>query len=101
MFVVCVEFEIMPRHLDDFLVAMRKNAAQSHALEAGCQQFDVCQDQQNPNTIFLYEIYDNAAAFEAHKAAPHYHEFNEAINGMVVKKAVRFLQNITHQASNG
>ena len=57
MFVVCVEFEIMPQHLDDFLAAMRKNAAKSHELELGCQQFDVCQEQQNPNTIILYEIY--------------------------------------------
>ena len=77
---------------------MRKNAAQSHALEAGCQQFDVCQDQQNPNTIFLYEIYDNETAFEAHKAAPHYHKFNHAIDGMFVKKSVRFLQNIGHHS---
>jgi quinol monooxygenase YgiN len=77
---------------------MRKNAAQSHALEAGCQQFDVCQDQQNPNTIFLYEIYGDEAAFKAHKSAPHYHEFNHAIDGMVVKKSVRFLQNITHHS---
>ena len=98
MFVVCVEFEIMPRHLDGFLLAMRKNAEQSHVLEAGCQQFDVCQDQQNPNTIFLYEIYDDEAAFEAHKAARHYHAFNHAIDGMVVKKSVRFLQNISHHS---
>ena len=101
MFVVCVEFEIMPRHLDDFLVAMRKNAAQSFADEVGCQQFDVCQDQQNPNIIFLYEIYDDEAAFEAHKAAPHYHEFNHAIDGMVVKKSVRFLQDISHHSRKG
>ena len=98
MFVVCVEFEIMPRHLDDFLAAMLKNAAQSHSLEAGCQQFDVCQGQQNPNTVFLYEIYDDEAAFEAHKAARHYHEFNHAIDGMVVRKSVRFLQNISHHS---
>ena len=98
MFVVCVEFEIMPRHLDDFLAAMLKNAAQSHSLEAGCQQFDVCQGQQNPNTVFLYEIYDDEAAFEAHKAARHYHEFNHAIDGMVVKKSVRFLQNISQHS---
>ena len=98
MLVICVEFEIMPRHLDDFLVAMRKNAAQSHALEAGCQQFDVCQDQQNPNTIFLYEIYDDAAAFEAHKAAWHDHAFHHAIDGMVVKKSVRLLHNISHHS---
>ena len=98
MFAVCVEFEIMPRHLDDFLVAMRKNAAQSFADEVGCQQFDVCQDQQTPNTIFLYEIYDDEAAFEAHKAAPHYHEFNHSIDGMVVKKSVQVLQNISHHS---
>ena len=60
MFVACVEFEIVLRHLDNFLVAMRKNAARSHAVEAGCQQFDVCQDQQNPNKIFLYEMYSAA-----------------------------------------
>ena len=98
MFVVCVEFEIMPRHLDDFLAAMLRNAAQSDSLEAGCQQFDVWQGQQNPNTVFLYEIYDDEAAFEAHKAARHYHEFNHAIDGMVVKKSVRFLQNISHHS---
>lgn len=97
MFVVCVEFEIMPRHLDKFLLAMRKNAVQSHKLEAGCHQFDICQDQQNPSNIFLYEIYDDAAAFETHKAAPHYHEFNLAIDGMIIEKSVRFLHLVSHQ----
>ena len=89
MFVVCVEFEITSPHLDEFLLAMRKNARLSLRDEEGCQQFDICQDQQNPASIFLYEIYDDAAAFELHKAAPHYDEFNEAIDGMVLKKAAR------------
>ena len=60
---VCVEFEIMPRHLDNLLLAIRKNAARPHEVEAGCQQFDVCQDNQHPNKIFLYEIYTNEVAF--------------------------------------
>ena len=98
MFVVCVEFEIALPHLDEFLLAMRKNARLSLRDEEGCQQFDICQDQQNPAIIFLYEIYDDEAAFEAHKAARHYHEFNHAIDGMVVKISVGFLQNISHQS---
>ena len=98
MFVVCVEFGIALPHLDEFLLAMRKNARLSLRDEEGCQQFDICQDQQNPASIFLYEIYDDEAAFEAHKAARHYHEFNHAIDGMVVKKSVRFLQNISHHS---
>ena len=89
MFVVCVEFEIALPHLDEFLLAMRKNARLSLRDEEGCQQFDICQDQKNPASIFLYEIYDDAAAFERHKAAPHYGKFNQAIDGMVLKKAVR------------
>ena len=98
MFVVCVEFEIVPSKLENFIGAMRKNAAQSFADEAGCQQFDICQDPQNPNNILLCEIYDDEATFVAHKAAPHYHEFNHAIDGMVMKESVRFLQNIGHHA---
>ena len=98
MYVVCVEFEIVPSQLESFIGAMRKNAAQSFADEAGCQQFDICQDPQNPDNIFLYEIYDDEASFEAHKAALHYHEFNNTIDGMVIKKSVRFLQNISHHA---
>jgi (4S)-4-hydroxy-5-phosphonooxypentane-2,3-dione isomerase len=89
MFVVCVEFEIALQHLDGFLLAIRKNARLSLRDEEDCQQFDICQDQQNPTSIFLYETYGDAAGFERHKAAPHYDEFNEAIDGMVLKKAVR------------
>ena len=89
MFLVCVDFKIALQHLDEILLAMRKNARLSLRDEEGCQRFDICQDQQNPASIFLYEIYYDAAAFELHKAAPHYDEFNEAIDGMVLKKAVR------------
>ena len=96
MFVVCVEFEIELQHLDEFLFAMRKNARLSLRDEEGCQQFDICQDQQNPASIFLYEMYDDKAAFELHKAAPHFGEFNEATDGMVLKKVVRLLQNISY-----
>ena len=89
MLVVCVEFEIASQHLDAFVLAIHKNARLSLRDEDGCWRFDICQDQQNPASILLYEIYDDAAAFERHKAAPHYYEFNRSIDGMVLKKAVR------------
>ncbi len=73
MYVVCVEFEIVPSQLENFIGAMRKNAAQSFADEVGCRQFDICQDQKNPNSIFLYEIYDDEAAFEVNKNTTNYH----------------------------
>ena len=91
MIVVCVEFEIEPGQTDVFLAAVRKNAEQSFYQEVGCQQFDVCQDRQFPNSIFLYEVYDNEAAFETHKLTLHYGAFNQATGGMVVNKSIRLL----------
>ena len=93
----------MSPNQDSYGKLFHDHAAQSHALEVGCQQFDVCQDQQNSNTIFcVYEIYDDEAAFgHCHvAAAPHYDEFNLAIDGMVVKKSIcrRFCMNFGHHS---
>ena len=96
MFAVCVDFEIDLASLDAFLTFMEKNASASLANEVGCHQFDIAQDPQNPTKIFLYELYDDAAAFELHKKASHYLEFNDAISGMVNKKSIRLLQKINH-----
>ena len=96
MLAVCVDFEIDLASLDPFLIIMKKNASDSLANEVGCHQFDIAQDQQNPTKIFLYELYDDAVAFELHKKASHYLEFNDAISGMVNKKSIRLLQKINH-----
>ena len=91
MFVACVEFEIDLDHLSAFMIAVRANAEQSLSLESGCKQFDICQDRKSSNSILLYEVYDDEAAFETHKLAPHYDAFNKAIDGMIVHKSTRFL----------
>ena len=91
MLVVCVEFEIEPGQTDVFMAAVRTNAEQSFNREVGCQQFDVCQDRKFSNSVFLYEVYDDEAAFETHKLTLHYGAFNRAIGGMVVNKSIRLL----------
>jgi len=94
MLAVCVDFEIEPARLDEFLLIMHRNAAASLANEAGCHQFDITQNPQTPTKIFLYELYDDTAAFELHKQADHYLEFNAACDGMIVAKSVRLLARI-------
>ena len=96
MFAVCVDFEIETASLAAFLPLMQKNALESLASEVGCHQFDITQDPQNPTKIFLYELYDDAAAFEAHKQTRHYLELNDATSGMITAKSVRLLQKINH-----
>ena len=96
MLAVCVDFEVDPASLDAFLTIMQKNAADSLANEVGCHQFDITQDPQNPTKLFLYELYDEAVAFELHKKASHYLEFNQLVSEMVTAKSVRLLQKINH-----
>ena len=91
MFPVCVEFEIEPGQTDFFLAAVHTNAEQSFNQEVGCQQFDVCQDRQFPNSVLLYEVYDDEAAFETQQLTLHYGAFNQASSGMVVNKSIRLL----------
>ena len=96
MLAVCVDFEIDLASLDAFLPIMKKNTSDSSTNEIGCHQFDIAQDQQNPTKVFLYELYDDAVAFESHKKESHYLELNDAIRGMVNKKSIRLLKKINH-----
>ena len=96
MLAVCVDFEVDLASLDAFLTIMQKNASDSLANEVGCHQFDITQDLQNPTKIFLYELYDDAAAFDLHKKASHYLEFNQLASEMATAKSVRLLQKINH-----
>ena len=94
MLVVHVEFGIDPAYLDQFLSLMQRNARDSLALEPGCHQFDVTQDPHDPASIMLYELYDDTAAFDAHKAMPHYLAFIAATERMITSKTVRQWQRI-------
>lgn len=96
MLALCVYFEIDPESLDAFLLSIYRNASDSLENEVGCHQFDITQDPQNPSKIFLYELYDDAVAFELHKNASHYLKFNDAISGMVNKRSIRLSQKINH-----
>ena len=96
MITICVDFEVDPASLELFLPIMQKNASESLANEVGCHQFDILQDPQSPTKIFLYELYDDAAAFELHKQTSHYLEFNQASSEMVVSKTIRLMKKINH-----
>ena len=94
MYVIIVDFEIKPDRLADFLPLMQENAAALVRDEPGCHQFDVCRDPDAPHRIFLYEIYDDRIAFEAHLASSHFRNFDTATTDMVVSKDVRTLQRL-------
>ncbi len=88
MFAVTVEFTLDPAQRAAFMPLMLENAARSREDEPGCRQFDVCTDAASPGLVFLYELYDDAAAFDAHLAAPHYLSFAAATKAMVTQRVI-------------
>lgn len=87
-YIVTVEFEISAPHLASFMAHMLANARESVRVEPGCRQFDVCRDPGAPNRIFLYEAYDDRAAFDAHLASPHFKAFDSQVAGWILSKRV-------------
>ncbi|MEM6758766.1 MAG: putative quinol monooxygenase [Pseudomonadota bacterium] len=86
MFAVAVTIVVQPDCYDKFLPLLLANAASSKALEPGCRQFDVCVG--NDQSIFLYETYDSADAFQLHLQSDHYKTFDQATQAMIDRKTV-------------
>lgn len=57
---------------EQFLAAITDNAQASVRNEPGCYQFDVFEDEDEPNRFYYYERYTDRAAFDAHKASEHF-----------------------------
>jgi quinol monooxygenase YgiN len=87
-----VEFRIQPQFVHDFAAAIEDNARASRETEPGCRQFDVCRDPADPTLFFLYELYDDEAAIQAHLESAHFLQMDQRTAGWVHSKVVRKLQ---------
>jgi autoinducer 2-degrading protein len=84
MFVMIVRLDVKSGCRELFLEAITANAAASVRDEPGCHRFDVCEDTSRPDSFLLYEVYDDASAFDAHRAAPHFAKWREAADKCLV-----------------
>ena len=86
MYVIIAPIRIKDGVKEQFLEAMLPNAQGSANTEPGCLRFDVIQDAGDPNLIWLYEVYTDEAAFQAHQQSPHY--LNASRNNPVASRGV-------------
>ena len=89
MYCVTVSFILIPGAEGRFLSLVRDNARRSLDTEPGCHRFDVCYDPTYPKRVFLYELYDDRAAFDAHLATPHFKAFDASCAGLVDSKDIK------------
>ena len=84
MFSLMVQMEVRPGRREDFLAGMAANAEASVRHEPGCLRFDVCSVAGDDHRFVLYELYVDAEAFAAHKASPHFAEWREVAERVLV-----------------
>lgn len=82
-------FEVHAECAAAFLAAVQANARLSLEQEPECRRFDVAVGENGPEKIFLYELYNDRAAFDAHLANAHFKEFDAQISDWVMSKDVQ------------
>ena len=80
---IIVDFEALPGKGDDVRNVLQTQARNALEKEPGCRQFDVCADPDDSHKFFLYELYDDEAAVEAHAQYDHYAAFRERIDPLL------------------
>ena len=88
MYVLVVTINIKPERKKEFIASMLDDARCSVSNEPGCLRFDVIQDEQDPNRIYLYEAYKDKAAFDAHGKAPHFIKWRDTVKDWWASPAV-------------
>ena len=83
-----VDFRLKPGTFDRFRKLIVENARASLRDEPGCRQFDVVIPDGDADRVVLYEVYDDAAAFDVHKRTAHFAMFDRESATFVATKAV-------------
>jgi (4S)-4-hydroxy-5-phosphonooxypentane-2,3-dione isomerase len=88
VYINAVDLVIVPSEMAKFVDAIKENGANA-VKEPGCREFNITVLNGNPNHVFLYEVYDNEAALEAHRQTPHFKKYQATTQGMVADRSVR------------
>jgi quinol monooxygenase YgiN len=83
-----VEFLIRPEHVQAFAAAIAENARLSRAPNRLSAVRHLPRPGR-PEAFFLYELYDDEAAVQAHLHSAHFLAFNQATGNWVEQKTVR------------
>jgi autoinducer 2-degrading protein len=81
-------------HEDAVAELLRANSEASRA-EPGCRDFTVLREVGEPRTFVLYEVYDDEAAFDAHRQSEHFKRYvlDDAVaNGRLEQRFAKFYE---------
>ena len=71
MYVIMGLHKILPERLEEYLANIAVHARNSSA-EPGCVRYEVLQDDDDPTTVCLFEVFEDEAALAAHRKTEQY-----------------------------
>jgi len=72
-----VKIHMKAENREQFLKEMWADAIGSEKKEPGCLMFNITYDKADPNILYLFEVYKDDMAVEAHKKTPHFQKWLE------------------------
>lgn len=88
MYCILLKTQLEPGACAAFMQAMQVNAAASVRDEPGCLTFDVWCDRSDPDRVWLYEVYRDEAAFEAHMRTAHFLAARPLVDPLIISQEV-------------
>lgn len=77
---------VRPGRLEEFRAVVRENMEISVREEPGVLALHSMADPDDPHRLTFFELYRDEAAYEAHRATPHFRRYIEATRDMVADK---------------
>lgn len=85
-FALLVTIRVRPEAVDAFRAAILAAAVTAEREEPGCLRFEVAQDESDPATFVLFEVYVDAAALAHHHTTAHFLAFQREMGPHVLEK---------------
>jgi (4S)-4-hydroxy-5-phosphonooxypentane-2,3-dione isomerase len=92
-YINAVDIDVVPGQIDAYLAALKENGAAA-VHEPGCHEFNITVSPKDSNHVFLFEVYDNDAAFQAHRATDHFKKYAATTKDMVAKRDARMFSSV-------
>ena len=84
-FAIVATFDIAAGRMDEFLPLLLAHRDRCLKDEPGTLRFDVLRPRNEENTVMLYEVYEDEAAFQVHWNGPSVARMRAETTGMVAK----------------
>jgi (4S)-4-hydroxy-5-phosphonooxypentane-2,3-dione isomerase len=99
LFVNIVELEIAPSSMTKFMADLTDDVTGTLA-EAGVHEIDSNVGQKDPNHVFIFEVYNNSAAWDAHQKTVTYAKFVGLTMMMIKNYNIRPFSSLAMNASS-